>query len=123
MAFPEILRTLARNRAVYGEAAEEVEVAVKGMDLFGLDMLTAIRQMAQQSPSAKFEEFAENLTSVLQSGQSLSSYLDDQYERYREDAKAEQEGFLELLAALAEGYVSLFVVGPCCSSPCWSSSA
>ncbi|WP_433628200.1 type II secretion system F family protein [Halomicrococcus sp. NG-SE-24] len=112
MAFPEILRTLARNRAVYGEAAEEVEVAVKAMDLFGLDMLTAIQQMAQQSPSEKFEDFAENLTSVLQSGQSLPSYLHDQYERYQEDAEAEQEAFLELLATLAEGYVSLFVVGP-----------
>ncbi|WP_227376470.1 type II secretion system F family protein [Haladaptatus halobius] len=112
MAFPEIMRTLARNRDVYGEAAEEVAVGVKAMDLFGLDMLTAIRQMSRQSPSEKFEEFGENLASVLQSGQSLPSYLHEQYERYRQDAKAEQEAFLELLATLAEGYVSLFVVSP-----------
>jgi len=112
MAFPEILRTLAHNHGVYGEAAEEVGVAVKAMDLFGLDMLTAIQRMAHQSPSEKFEEFAENLTSVLRSGQSLPSFLHDQYERYQEDAKAQQEAFLELLATLAEGYVSLLVVGP-----------
>ncbi|WP_227354732.1 type II secretion system F family protein [Haladaptatus salinisoli] len=112
MAFPEIMRTLARNRDVYGEAAEEVAVGVKAMDLFGLDVLTAIRQMSRQSPSEKFEEFGENLASVLQSGQSLPGYLREQYERYQRDAKAEQEAFLELLATLAEGYVSLFVVGP-----------
>ncbi|WP_327051647.1 type II secretion system F family protein [Halomicrococcus gelatinilyticus] len=112
MAFPEILRTLAHNHGVYGEAAEEVGVAVKAMDLFGLDMLSAIQRMAHQSPSQKFEEFAENLTSVLRSGQSLPSFLHDQYERYQEDAKAQQEAFLELLATLAEGYVSLLVVGP-----------
>ncbi len=112
MAFPEIMRTLARNRDVYGETAEEVAVGVKAMDLFGLDMLTAIRQMARQSPSEKFEEFGDNLASVLQSGQSIPSYLHDQYERYQKDAKAQQEAFLELLATLAEGYVSLFVVGP-----------
>ncbi|WP_458206336.1 type II secretion system F family protein [Haladaptatus sp. NG-SE-30] len=112
MAFPEIMRTLAQNQDVYGEAAEEISVGVKAMDLFGLDMLTAIRQMSRQSPSEKFEEFGENLASVLQSGQSLPSYLHDQYERYQQDAKAEQEAFLELLATLAEGYVSLFVVGP-----------
>ncbi|WP_266076590.1 type II secretion system F family protein [Haladaptatus caseinilyticus] len=112
MAFPEIMRTLARNRDVYGETAEEIAVGVKAMDLFGLDMLTAIRQMARQSPSEKFEEFGDNLASVLQSGQSLPSYLHDQYERYQKDAKVQQEAFLELLATLAEGYVSLFVVGP-----------
>ncbi|MFB9804280.1 type II secretion system F family protein [Haladaptatus pallidirubidus] len=112
MAFPEIMRTLARNRNVYGETAEEIAVGVKAMDLFGLDMLTAIRQMARQSPSEKFEEFGDNLAGVLQSGQGLPSYLHDQYERYQKDAKVQQEAFLELLATLAEGYVSLFVVGP-----------
>jgi flagellar protein FlaJ len=112
MAFPEIMRTLARNRSVYGEAAEEVAVAVKAMDYTGLDMLSAIERLAHQTPSEKFGEFADNLANVLQSGQSISMYLDDQYERYQEDAEAQQESFLELLATLAEGYVTLFVVAP-----------
>ncbi|MCO8247012.1 MULTISPECIES: type II secretion system F family protein [unclassified Haladaptatus] len=112
MGMPDIMRILARNRDVYGEAAEEIAVGVKAMDLFGLDVLTAIRQMSRQSPSEKFEDFGENLASVLQSGRSLPSYLSEQYERYQRDAKAEQEAFLELLSVLAEGYVSLFVVGP-----------
>ncbi|NHN58329.1 MULTISPECIES: type II secretion system F family protein [Halorussus] len=112
MAFPEILRTLARNRAVYGEAAEEFGVAVKAMDYAGLDVLTAIERTAERTPSEKFGEFADNLASVLQSGQSISGYLDDQYRRYQEDAEAQQESFLELLATLAEAYVSVFVVAP-----------
>lgn len=112
MGMPAIMRTLARNRDVYGEAAEEIAVGVKAMDLFGPDVLTAIKQMSRQSPSEQFEDFGENLASVLQSGQSLPEYLSEQYERYQRDAKAEQEAFLELLSVLAEGYVSLFVVGP-----------
>ncbi|WP_134672015.1 type II secretion system F family protein [Halorussus marinus] len=112
MAFPEIMRSLARNRSVYGETAEEVAVAVKSMDYAGLDMLSAIERLADRTPSQKFREFTDNLASVLQSGQSIPAYLDDQYERYREDAEAEQEAFLELLATLAEAYVSVFVVAP-----------
>ncbi|USZ68784.1 type II secretion system F family protein [Halorussus salilacus] len=112
MAFPEILRTLARNRSVYGEAAEELSVAAKSMDYAGLDMLSAIERLADRTPSEKFGDFAENLASVLQSGQSIPAYLDDQYERYQEDAEAQQESFLELLATLAEAYVSVFVVAP-----------
>ncbi|MFC7080650.1 type II secretion system F family protein [Halorussus caseinilyticus] len=112
MAFPEIMRTLARNRSVYGEAAEEIAVVVKAMDYAGLDMLSAIERLADRTPSEKFGEFADNLASVLQSGQSISSYLEGQYERYQEDAEAQQEAFLELLGTLAEGYVSVFVVAP-----------
>ena len=112
MAFPEIMRALARNREVYGEAAEEVAVAVKAMDYTGLDMLSAIERLADRTPSEKFGEFADNLANVLQSGRSISAYLDDQYERYQEDAEAQQESFLELLATLAEGYVTVFVVAP-----------
>lgn len=112
MAFPDILRTLARNRDVYGEAAAEVAVAVEAMDYGGLDMLSAIERLADRTPSEKFGEFADNLASVLRSGQNISSYLDEQYQRYREDAEAQQEAFLDLLATLAEGYVSVFVVAP-----------
>jgi flagellar protein FlaJ len=112
MAFPEIMRTLARNREVYGEAAEEIAVVVKAIDYAGLDMLSAMERLADRTPSEKFGEFADNLASVLQSGRSISAYLESQYERYQEDAEAQQEAFLELLATLAEGYVSVFVVAP-----------
>ncbi|PSP55180.1 type II secretion system protein [Halobacteriales archaeon QS_1_67_19] len=112
MPFPEITRTLARNRSVYGAAAEEVAVAVKAMDYAGMDMVSAIERLADRTPSEKFGEFADNLASVLRSGQTISAYLEGQYERYQKDAEAQQESFLELLATLAEGYVTLFVVAP-----------
>lgn len=112
MAFPEIMRTLARNQDVYGEAAAEVAVAVKSMDIAGLDMLSAIERLAEQTPSEKFEEFGDNLASVLRSGQSVPNYLADQYDRFQQEAEDQQESFLELLATLAEAYVSVFVVAP-----------
>ena len=112
MSFTEIMRILARNRSVYGEAAEEVAIAVKQMEYTGLDLIAALGQVARQTPSETFEEFAENLVNVLRSGNSLSSFLYTQYERHHEEAEAKQEQFLELLATLAEGYVSLLVVGP-----------
>lgn len=112
MAFPVVLRTLTHNREVYGEAAEEFAVVVKEMDLFGADMLSAIKHVGERTPSEEFEDLAANLANVLQSGRSVSAFLREQYERYQDDAKVRQEQFLELLGALAEGYVSVLVVGP-----------
>jgi flagellar protein FlaJ len=112
MPFPKVLDTLARNDAIYGEAAREVGVAVRDMDTFSTDILTATERTAERTPSEGLAEFADNLTSVLGSGRNLSSFLRDQYERYQEEAEAQQEQYLELVATLAEVYVTVLVAGP-----------
>jgi flagellar protein FlaJ len=111
LEFPEILRILGRNREVYGETANELSVAVREMDLFGRDMITALRRMARRTPSEGFKTFAENLASVLQSGSSLPEFLHEQHERFREDAEKRQQEVLELLATIAEAYVTVLVAG------------
>jgi len=111
MEFPEILRTLARNRDVYGEAANEMSVTVREMDLFGRDMITALRRMASRTPSEQFKTFAENTTSILQSGSDLPAFFSDQYERFRDEQEERQEEILELLATIAEAYVTVLVAG------------
>jgi flagellar protein FlaJ len=112
MAFPAVLETLTRNRGVYGEAARELGVAVRDMNAFGTDVLTALREMSTRTPSESLEEFSENLASVLGSGRSLSSFLHEQYDRYRQEAEARQEQYLELLSTFAEIYVTVLVAGP-----------
>lgn len=112
MALPEVLRILARNREVYGESAREMAIVVKDVDMYGSDILRALQRLGQRTPSDELSEFAENLTSVLQSGQQLPHFLRQQYEYYAEEAEAQQAQFLELLATLAEAYVTLFVAGP-----------
>ncbi|WP_267640079.1 type II secretion system F family protein [Haloarchaeobius amylolyticus] len=112
MEFPKVMRILAENQHIYGESAEEVHVAVRNMDMFGQDMITAIHTMARRSPSSQFKEFAENLASVLQSGRSLSEFLHQQYRDFQEEAESQQEKLLDLLATLAEAYVTVLVAGP-----------
>ena len=112
MAFPAILDTLTRNRDVYGEAAVEIGVAVRDMNTFGTDVLSALDRMADRTPSEGMEEFGENLASVLGSGQSLSNFLKDQYDRYQEEAEAQQRQYLDLLSTFAEAYVTVLVAGP-----------
>ena len=112
MALPEVLRILSRNQDVYGESAREMAIVVKDIDMFGSDILRALHRLGQRTPSEELGEFAENLTSVLQSGRNLPEFLKREYEYYAEEAEAKQDQFLELLATLAEAYVTLFVAGP-----------
>jgi flagellar protein FlaJ len=107
--FPSALRTLSDNREIYGASAEEVSVAVRQMDLFGQDMITAVRSMSDRTPSEDFKTFSENLASVLQSGRSLSTFLREQYERTKAESEQRQEEILEHLATVAEAYVTVLV--------------
>ncbi|MXR41422.1 secretion system protein [Halobaculum sp. WSA2] len=112
MALPAVLETLSRNEDVYGEAARELGVAVRDMNTFGTDVITALERMAERSPSQNMSEFGENLASVLGSGRELSGFLRDQYERYQEEAESQQEQYLELISTFAEAYVTVLVAGP-----------
>lgn len=112
MAFPKVMDVLAQNRRVYGEAAREVQVAVRDMDTFNADLVGALERLNKRTPSDNMAEFTENLISVLRSGRNLGTFLRDQYDRYREESEAQQERFLELLATLAEAYVTVLVAGP-----------
>jgi flagellar protein FlaJ len=109
--FPTVMRTLGNNEAIYGDAASEVKVGVREMDLFNTDIISAVRRVAYRTPSEKWKTFSENLASVLQSGQSLPKFLQNQYERYQEEAEERQEEVLELLATIAEAYVTVLVAG------------
>ncbi|WP_123534602.1 type II secretion system F family protein [Halosimplex salinum] len=111
MATPEVLRTLAHNRDVYGHGADEISVAVREMDLFGRDIITAVRNTSKRTPSEQFKTFSENFASVLQSGQNLPGFLREQYDRYQDEAVDRQEDILELLATIAEAYVTILVAG------------
>ena len=111
MEFPQILQTVTDNHGVYGETANEFTVAIREMNLFGQDMISAMRRMSRRTPSEQFKTFSENLTSVLQSGRDLPGFLDDQYRRFREDAEERQEDILNVLATIAEGYVTVLVAG------------
>ncbi|OYR40414.1 type II secretion system F family protein [Halorubrum sp. Hd13] len=112
MAFPRVMDTLAENEAVYGEAATELSVAVRDMNAFGTDALTALQRTARRTPSDDLADFSENLASVLGTGQSISAFLADQYELYQAEAESKQERYLELLSTFAEAYVTALVAGP-----------
>ena len=111
MSFPKVMETIADNKDVFGTGAEEFEVASRNINLFGADVVSSIRDISDRTPSEQFESFTENLTSVLQSGQDLSEFLHDEYERYREEAAERQQKILDVLATAAEIYVTIVVAG------------
>ena len=112
MPLPAVLRTVAAHEDVYGETAAAIAVTVREIDHFGADVISALAATSDRTPSAEFAEFTSDLAAAVDSGQPIDDYLHQQHERYREAAVDSQQGVLDRLSTVAEGYVTGLVVGP-----------
>ena len=107
-----IFRSLSENANIYGEVALEFRQVVRDADFFGLDEVSAIRQLHMTTPSNKLKDFLQDLLSVIESGGDMADFLEGRVHLFQEEARYEQKNFLGLLALVAESYVTLFVAGP-----------
>ncbi|MFA6224655.1 MAG: type II secretion system F family protein [Methanoregula sp.] len=107
-----IFRSLSDRSNIYGEVALEFRQIVRDADFFGYDVITAIRHLAETTPSEKLKDFLEDLLSVIESGGDMAEFLSTRVRLYQEEARFEQRQFLNVLSIVAESYVTLFVAGP-----------
>lgn len=108
----ESFKALADAEETYGEIANEFEMVVNDVELFGTDMHTAIRNARNTTPSKSLERFFDDLIGVLESGGDVTVILEEQSDTYLREAREEQQNFLETIALLAEVFVVLFVAAP-----------
>ncbi|WP_298665379.1 type II secretion system F family protein [uncultured Methanofollis sp.] len=108
----DIFRSLSENAGIYGESALEFRQVVRDTDYFGSDVFTAIRHLAETTPSVKLKEFLENFLSVVESGGNLATYLEKQVRLFQDGARFEQKRFITTLEFVGEAYVTVFVAGP-----------
>ena len=108
----DIMRSITDNYHIYGASAEEIGYIVKDMECYGTDLLTALEKACLRTPSQKFKDFIEGLTSIVASGGDVTSYLRAKNDQYRLTASKEQKLFFETLGVMAEIYISAFVAGP-----------
>jgi flagellar protein FlaJ len=107
-----IFRSLSDRADIYGEVALDFRQIVRDCDFLGYDIVTAIRHLADTTPSEKLKNFLEDLLSVIESGGNMAEFLSMRVRIYQEEARFEQKQFLTLLSLVAESYVTLFVAGP-----------
>ena len=107
-----ILRSISEMSAIYGEISYEFRQAVRDADFFGYDIINALKNVAETTPSRKLRDFLQDLISTVESGGNLAQFLQDRVFILQEEAKCEQKQFLQFLGLVAEIYVTIFIAGP-----------
>ncbi|NJD78381.1 MAG: hypothetical protein FIB08_15020 [Candidatus Methanoperedens sp.] len=107
-----IFKSLKDHIDVYGEAAEEIGYIVMETELYGNDMITALKNGAVRTQSDKFRDFLENLINVAATSGDLETFFGSMTVNYQNSSESDQGMYLELLGMFAETYITLFVAGP-----------
>jgi len=106
----EIFRSLSKQET-YGEVQEEAAWIYRDVAVMGFDIITAIRNDIQRTPSKKFKEFLQGLVVTVTSGGSLKSYFMNKAEQYLWENRQAQKQLMESLGIMAESYVTTAVAG------------
>lgn len=106
-----ILENLGQNE-VFGQVAREAARITRDVKVFGKDLLTALSDAIDRSPSSKFQDFLQGAITSITSGVELHEYFLNKSEQYFSENRQEQRQFLENLGLLAESFVVVVVAAP-----------
>ncbi len=106
----EIFRLLGES-TIYGESAVEARYIAREIDIFGRDLLDALRTVSTITPSLRMKEFLQGAMAAISSGANLTEYFRTKANQYAIENRQQQKVFLETLGLIAESYVTALVAG------------
>lgn len=107
-----VFRSLAHSDEEKSVVAEESKMIIRDIDMLGFDILTALANERERSPSKTFSEFLEGFTAATRSGGDLKKYLLSSAKEIMELRRIATKQLVETLGMIAEAYVSMLVVFP-----------
>lgn len=109
---PEKIFYSISNLSVPLTVSEEAKNIVRDVNLFGLDIISALEKTSKRTPSERFREMLEGFISTIHSGGNLAAYLREKSGQYMNLKRISLRKFSDTLSVLSEFYVSLLITGP-----------
>lgn len=106
-----IFESLA-DQPIYGEVSNEAAWIKRDVRMLGMDIVSALGEAMDRSPSMKLQDFLQGTVTTVTSGGQLRDYFLAKSEQYMLENRQDQRKFLESLGLLAESYVTIVVAAP-----------
>ena len=93
-------------------ASSEARDAVKHINLFGLDVISALEKVSSRTPSEKLRDTIEGMISTIHTGGNLGAFLREKFKTYMKLKRLALKKYADNLSVLSEVYVTLLLTGP-----------
>lgn len=108
----EAMRKLAEAEDAYGDVSIAFQKIVRNANKGDSSLSSAIREVAEETPSDEFREFLNGLTNTIETGSDVNRYIESRAERALEEAREQQENRLQMYELISEIYIIIFVAAP-----------
>ena len=109
---PIVMFRLISQAEEYGEVSEEIEKVVDYTDVFGYDLLTAIRIVSNTTPNPALKEVFEGFVTTIEAGGKLDSYLKEEAKEAAIAYQLKRRKYTETVATYSDIYTGLLIAAP-----------
>jgi flagellar protein FlaJ len=93
-------------------ASNEARDIIKNINLFGLDVISALEKASSRTPSEKLRDMIEGIISTIHTGGNLGAFLREKFKTAMKLKRLSLKKYSDSLAVLSEVYVALLLTGP-----------
>lgn len=109
---PYVIFRLISEFKEYGEVSKEMGKIVRNIDTFGIDPLTSIKQVAEDTPSKSLKQALLGFVTTTESGGNIKIFLKSVSEQALFDWRMKREKFLQQLSTVSEFYTGILIAAP-----------
>ena len=109
---PEKIFYSLSNLSVPLAVTAEAKDVIRDVNLFGSDIISALEETSNRTPSQRFRETIEGLITTIHSGGNLAAYLREKSKEYMKLKRINLKKYSDNLSMLSEVYVTLLLTGP-----------
>ena len=93
-------------------ASAEARDIIKNINLFGLDVISALEKASSRTPSEKLRDMIEGIISTIHTGGNLGAFLREKFKTAMKLKRLSLKKYSDSLAVLSEVYVTILLTGP-----------
>ncbi len=109
---PFVIFKLISNIREYGEITNECSRIIRNIDVFGMDITTAIKNVANRTPSSIFSKFLQGIVSTIETGGDLVQYIQNSAKESLFDYRLKRESYMQTLSTYADFYTAILIAAP-----------
>jgi archaeal flagellar protein FlaJ len=96
----------------YGEFSLEILKIVQYTELFGYDLITAIRTVSAVTPCPELKEFFDGLINTIESGGDFTKFLEQKATESLENYELDRKKYTESVATYSDIYTAILIAAP-----------
>lgn len=109
---PKSMFELLNSFEEYGGISKEAGEISKRVNVYGEDLTTALKEVAEKSPSESWSDVLYGIISTVETGGDLQSYIQEKADEAIFEYNQEREKEIEKLTTYASFYTALMIAAP-----------